>query len=37
MALGAKNKLGAPMFEPKVFWEEMYCIQQKTCDIVGTF
>ena len=37
MAPGAKNKFGAPMFEPKVFWEYMYCIEEKTCTIVGTF
>jgi len=25
------------MFEPKVFWEQMYCIEEKTYDIVETF
>jgi len=24
------------MFEPKVFWEQMYCIEESICDIVGT-
>ena len=32
MASGARNKLGALMFKPKVFWDEMYCIEEKTCD-----
>jgi len=25
------------MFEPKVFRKQMYCIEESTCDIVGTF
>jgi len=25
------------MLEPKVFWDHMYCIEESTCDIVGTF
>jgi len=25
------------MFEPKVFQKQMYCIEESTCDIVGTF
>jgi len=25
------------MFEPKVFPEQMYCTEESTCDIVGTF
>ena len=33
----ARNKFGAPMFEPKVFREKMYCIKESTCNIVGTF
>jgi len=32
---GDQGKLGAPMLEPKVFHEQMYCISN--CDIVGTF
>ena len=28
---------GAPMFEPKAFWEKMYRIENQTCDIVRTF
>jgi len=26
-----------PMFEPEVFREHMYCIEESTCDIVGPF
>jgi len=26
-----------PMFEAEVFWKQMYCIEESTCDIVGTF
>ena len=37
MALGARNKFGEPMFEPKVFQMEIYCIKESTFDIVGTF
>jgi len=33
----ARNKFGAPMFEPEVFRKQMYCIEESTCDIVGTF
>jgi len=25
------------MFEPVVFWKQMYCFEEGTCDIVGTF
>jgi len=25
------------MFKPEVFWEQMYCIEESACDIVGTF
>jgi len=25
------------MFEPKVLWNQMCCIEESTCDIVGTF
>ena len=34
---GKKRKFGAPMFEPEVFRKYMYCIEESTCDIVGTF
>jgi len=37
MTPGARSKLGAPMFEPTVFQEQMYCTEECTCDIVGTF
>ena len=37
MASGVRNKFGAPMFEPEVFLrKQMYCIEESTCDIVGT-
>jgi len=35
MAPGARNKFGAPLFEPKVFREQIYRIKESTCDIVG--
>jgi len=37
MAPGARSKFGAPMFEPEVFRREMHCIEERTCDNVGTF
>ena len=37
MAPGARSKSGAPMFETEVFRKHMYCIEESTCDIVGTF
>ena len=37
MAPGARRKFGAAMFEPDVFREQMYCIEESACDIVGTF
>jgi len=37
MAPGARNKFSALMFETKVYWEEMYCTEENTCNIVGTF
>jgi len=37
MAPGARNKLGAPMFEPKAFQKQLYCIEKSTCDIGWTF
>jgi len=36
MALGARNKFGAPMFEPEVFRSKC-AVGESTCDIVGTF
>ena len=37
MAQGARSKFGAPMFEPEFFRKQMYCIEESTCDIAGTF
>jgi len=33
--VGASSKFGAPMFEFKVFREQMYCNESSTCGIVG--
>jgi len=37
MAPGARSKFGAPILEPEVFRKEIYCIEQSTCEIFGTF
>jgi len=37
MTAGARNKLGAAMFEPKVFREQMHCIEESACGFVRTF
>jgi len=37
MAPGARSKFGAPIFETEVFRKQMYCIEESTCNIVGTF
>jgi len=37
MAPGAKSKFGTPMFEPEVFWKQMHCIEENTCDTFRTF
>jgi len=37
MALGAKSKFGAPMFEAEVVRKQMCCIAESTCDNFGTF
>jgi len=37
MAPGARSKFDAHMFEPEVFQKQMYCVEESTCDIVGTF
>jgi len=33
---GARNRFGAPMFEPEIFRKQMYCIEESLCDIVET-
>jgi len=33
----ARSKFSATMFEPEVFRKQMYCIEESTCNIVGTF
>jgi len=37
MAPRARNKFGAPTFEPDVFRKQMYCIEESPYDIVVTF
>jgi len=37
MAPGARNKFGAPIFKPKVFREQKHCIEEDTCELVGSF
>jgi len=32
-----KKQVWHPMFEPEVFRKQMYCIEESTCDNVGTF
>ena len=32
-----KNKFGAPLVEPELFRKQIYCIEESTCEIVGTF
>jgi len=37
MAPGAGSKFGATMLETEVFRKQIHCIEESTCDIVGTF
>jgi len=37
MALGARNKFGVPMFDPKGLSKANVLYWKSTCDIVGTF
>jgi len=37
MVHGARNKPDAPMFGLSAFREQMYCIEESTCDIDGIF
>jgi len=37
MTPGTKSKFGAPVFETEVFRKQMYCIEESTCYVVGTF
>jgi len=34
---GARSKFGASMLEPEVFPRQICCIEESTCNIVGTF
>jgi len=34
---GARSKFGASMFETEVFRKQIYCVEESTCDIFGTF
>ena len=37
MAPGAWSKFGAPVLELELFRKQIYCIEESTCDIFGTF
>jgi len=37
MAPVVRCKFGAPIFEPKVFRKQMYCIEESIWNIIGTF
>jgi len=37
MASRARSKIHAPVFEPEVFWKQIYCVEESTSDIDGTF
>ena len=32
-----KKQVWSPVFETEVFRKQMYCIEESTCDVVGTF
>jgi len=32
-----KKQVWRPMFEPEVFWKQMYCIEESAYDIIVTF
>jgi len=34
---GARKKFGASIFEPKIFWEKMFCIEKKLATLLGLF
>jgi len=36
MAPAARNKFGALMFETEIFRNQMYCIEESACDILGS-
>jgi len=37
MAPWTRSKFGAAMFETEVFRKQIFCMEESTCDIVGTF
>ena len=37
MAPGERSKFGIPMFETEVFRKQIYCIEERICDIAETF
>jgi len=37
MALEARSKFGAPMFEPEVFRKQMHCIEEVHVTLLGLF
>ena len=36
-APASRSKFGPSVFEPEVFRKQIYCIEESTCDIFGTF
>ena len=32
-----RDRTGAPMVKPELFRKQLYCIEESSCDIVGTF
>ena len=37
MAPKARNKFGAPMFEPEAFRKQMYCVEEVLVTLLGLF
>ena len=36
MAPGARSRIGPPMLEIEIFRKQIYCVEESTCDFVGT-
>ena len=34
---GARSNFGASMFEPEVFWKQLYCIEESVVTLLGLF
>jgi len=37
MAPVTRNKSVAPIFKPKIFREKMHCVEESTCETIGSF